>query len=755
VIGKIVSQYKIVSKLGGGGMGVVYKAHDQKLDRTVALKFLPHFVSHTDAQRERFLREAKAASALDHPNICTIYEIDETTDGQTFIAMGFCAGEPLDAVIARNALSIDRAVDIAMKVASGLSSAHRKGIVHRDIKPANIIVTDDGGVKVIDFGLAKLTGMTAVTREGSTVGTVAYMSPEQAQCGEIDHRADIWSLGAVLYEMVTGVRPFSGDHEAAVIYHILNEEPVPVVSLHGETPEALAAVIHRALAKDPADRFASMEDMGSALETACSQTVTIADQTVDPLSVLGRARAALARQAWPEAFTAFEEAESQTGLTAEDLDRWAASALWMNRIDVSISARERAHAQYVKAGQPARAARAAIELAHDNYFAGARSVCNGWLKHADKLLETVPDVVENGYLARFKALIAIEADRDLDAALDHTSIALEMAERHCDADLRALATQDRGRVFVLKNHAKEGMALLDEAMVMAMSGELSPLVVGATYCNMISMCETIADYRRAGEWSDQAVRWCQPHSESPFPGICSVHRAEVMCVRGDWAEAEGEAERAACISDGYSASVAAEAYYVMGEIKLRRGKYQEAETSFQEAHRRGRHPAPGMALLRAAQGRPDAARSLIDRALSGSAVGLDRIRLLPAGVEIALAGGDIITARSRADELVSLAERFESTVFSAYAAHAAGTVALAEGDVETALLLLSTARKNWQVANMPHEEARTRACMATAYWGQGETDLAELEALAARATFDSLGAAADLEHIKALIAENS
>jgi tRNA A-37 threonylcarbamoyl transferase component Bud32/tetratricopeptide (TPR) repeat protein len=700
VIGKTFSQYKIISKLGGGGMGVVYKAHHRKLDRTVALKFLPHDVSHTSAQRERFLREARAASALDHPNICTIYDIDETADGQTFIAMGFCEGEPLDAVIARKALPIDRAVDIAMKVASGLSCAHGKGIVHRDIKPANIIVTDDGGVKVIDFGIAKLTGQTTVTHEGSLVGTVAYMSPEQAQGGEVDHRVDIWSLGAVLYEMVAGAQPFSGDHAASVIYRILNEEPAPVVPLRRETPEALGAIIHRALQKNPADRFASMEEMRSALETAGSRTVTTATQAVDTSSVLGRARAALARQAWPGAFAAFGEADAQTRLSAEDLDR---------------------------------------------------AVCNGWLTRAETLLENVPDAVENGYLARAKAQIAIEADLDLDAAMDHAAKALAVAERHGDADLRALATQDRGRVLVLKNRVKEGMALLDEAMATAVSGELSPLVVGSTYCNMISMCEKIADYRRAGEWSDQAVRWCHPHSESPFPGICSVHRAEVMRVRGDWAAAE----RAASTGCGYTASIAAEAYYVMGEIKLRRGEHREAETSFQEAHRRGRHPAPGMALLRAAQGRLEAARSLIDRALSGSVVDLDRIRLLPAGVEIALAGGDVVTARSRANELVSLAERFESTVFSALAAHAAGAVALAEGNIETALPLLGTAREYWQAANMPYEEARTRVCMATAYWQEGETDLAELEALAASATFERLGAATDLARTDALIAENS
>jgi tetratricopeptide (TPR) repeat protein len=752
VIGRTVSQYKILSKLGSGGMGVVYKAHDQKLDRPVALKFLPLGASQTDGQRERFLREAQAASALDHPNICTIYDIAETADGQTFIAMGFCEGEALTDVIAREALPIDRAVDISTKVASGLSGAHGKGIVHRDIKPANIIVTDEGGVKVIDFGLAKLTGKTAVTREGTTVGTVAYMSPEQARGDQVDHRSDIWSLGAVLYEMVTGVRPFSGDHELAVIYGILNLEPAPAMSIRAEIPEALATIVHRALAKDPAQRFASAEEMGSALKAALSATV--AGQSPNPSSALGRARAAFARQAWREAFEAFEEGDAQAELVADDLDRWATTAFWMNRIDVGIAARERAFAQFVKAGHVARAAGAAIELAHDNFDKGAQSVFNGWIARAERLLATVPDAVENGYLARLKALVA-RADRNLDAALEQATRAFEVAERHGDTNLRALATQDRGSALVMQNKVAEGMKLLDEAMAMAISGELSPLIVGTTYCNMISMCAKIADYKRAGEWSDQAVRWCQPHSESLFPGICSVHRAEIMRVRGDWAAAECQAALAATRCLGYGAVVGAEAYYMMGEIKLRRGEFAEAETLFQEAHQRGRQPIPGMALLRATQERPDAACSLIDRALSGCSTDLDRIRLLPAGVEIALTSRDVATARSRADDLVALAKQFESTVFFAHAEHAAGTVALAEDNVEAALALLTGARQKWQAAAMPYEEARTRICMATGYWKEGERDLAELEARAARSTFDRLGATADLRRADGLIAEHS
>jgi tetratricopeptide (TPR) repeat protein len=753
VIGKTFSHYRIIAKLGGGGMGVVYKAHDQKLDRTIALKFLPHHMSHTDAQRDRFVREARAASALDHPNICTIYEIDETDDGQTFIAMGYCEGEPLDEVIARGALPIEEAVRIATKVASGLVSAHLKNIVHRDIKPANIIVNCAGNVKIIDFGLAKLAGQTAVTREGTMLGTVGYMSPEQAQGLDVDHRTDIWALGLVLYEMIAGTHPFAADHEAAVLYRIVNDEPTPLATHCRDAPPTLEEIILRALAKNPDDRYETMDEMASSLNTSCDESNAAA--TVDLSPMLTRARAALERYDWPEAFAIFTEASSRSELDPEDLERWADAASWMSRVDVCIEAREDAHAQYLKAGRSSDAARAAIELADDNYATGARSVCNGWLQRAEKLLEKAPDAVENGYLARLKAKIAIEADQDLNAALKHTEKALKSAEMHADSDLRALAIQDRGRVLVLKNQVNEGMGLLDEAMAAALSGELSPLVIGTTYCNMISMCARIADYRRAGEWSDSAVRWCKPYSESGFSGICSVRRAEVMRIRGDWVAAEGEARRASMRDEGYGAKVAAEAFYAMGEIKFRRGEFEAAEELFQEAHGRGRHPVPGMALLRAAQGQHEASRSLIDRALSAEAIELDRVLLLPAGVEIALLAGDVARARMYADELVSLVAGLGSNVFSGHAAHATGTVALAEGNVEEALSSLGDACRCWQEADTPYEEARTRLLLATAYWGEGEADLAELEAFAARTIFERLGAIPDLERTRALITENS
>lgn len=260
MIGKTISHYKIVEKLGEGGMGVVYKAEDTNLKRYVALKFLPPELTRDKEARERFIHEAQSASALDHPNVCTVYEIGKTEDGQMFIAMGYYEGETLKAKIAKGPLKIDEAVDIAVQIASGLEKAHEKKIVHRDIKPANIFITKDGLVKILDFGLAKLSGQTQLTKAGSTLGTVAYMSPEQAKGKEVDHRTDIWSLGIIIYEILTGQLPFKGDYEQAVVYSIINAEPESLKDKSEVGPE-FDQIANRILQKDPQSRYASVNKL--------------------------------------------------------------------------------------------------------------------------------------------------------------------------------------------------------------------------------------------------------------------------------------------------------------------------------------------------------------------------------------------------------------------------------------------------------------------------------------------------------------
>ncbi|MFQ5641814.1 MAG: protein kinase, partial [bacterium] len=257
---------------------VVYKAEDTKLKRTVALKFLPPELTRDDEAKERFLQEAQAASKFDHPNICTIYEIGESPEGQTFIAMAYLEGETLKQKLAGGLLSVDDAVDTAIQVAQGLAKAHEKGIVHRDIKPANIMMTNDGIVKILDFGLAKLTGTTRLTKTGTTLGTISYMSPEQAQGVTMDYRTDIWSLGVVLYEMLTGDLPFKGAYEPAVVYSIMNEEPEPMV----DVPPDLEQIAHQALQKEPDERYQSAEEMLSDLQ-AFREGITVAKTKPRPL----------------------------------------------------------------------------------------------------------------------------------------------------------------------------------------------------------------------------------------------------------------------------------------------------------------------------------------------------------------------------------------------------------------------------------------------------------------------------------------
>jgi TolB-like protein/Flp pilus assembly protein TadD len=277
--GKQISHYTILEKIGEGGMGVVYKAEDTKLKRAVAIKFLTLQLTLDPEAKERFINEARAASALEHHNICTIHEIDETGNGQTFMVMACYDGESLDEKIQRGPLRIEEAVDIALQIAQGLNKAHEKDIVHRDIKPANILITVDGVVKILDFGLAKLRGQTKVTREGTTLGTVSYMSPEQTKGDEVDQRSDIWSLGVVLYEMITGQTPFRGDYEQAVMYSILNEDPKPITGLRTGVPIELERLVNKTLVKNPVERYQQLDeilvDLRAITKTPESKEITL------------------------------------------------------------------------------------------------------------------------------------------------------------------------------------------------------------------------------------------------------------------------------------------------------------------------------------------------------------------------------------------------------------------------------------------------------------------------------------------------
>jgi serine/threonine protein kinase len=275
ILGKVVAHYRILEHIGGGGMGVVFRALDTKLEREVALKFLPPEIRHLKEAKERFIQEARAASALDHPNICTIYEIGETRDGQLFLAMAYSDGETLKRRIERGPLSVAETVGIARQIAGGLAASHACDIIHRDVKPSNVWLSrvpaagrGDGvpRVRILDFGLAKVLGQSDLTRSGSSMGTPAYMSPEHARGLRVDPRTDLWSLGVLIYEALAGAAPFTGPNIPAVMYALLSTEPRPLSELRPDVPEELERVVSRLLRKEADERYPSCRELLLDLE---------------------------------------------------------------------------------------------------------------------------------------------------------------------------------------------------------------------------------------------------------------------------------------------------------------------------------------------------------------------------------------------------------------------------------------------------------------------------------------------------------
>lgn len=327
----LAGKYRIVGTIGKGGMGMIYKAEDVKLQRPVAIKLLPPDLTRDSEARHRFTQEARTASALDHANICTIYEIDETDEGQMFIAMAYYQGETLKEKIARGPLKVKESIDIAIQIARGLSRAHDAGIIHRDIKPANIVITDHGDVRILDFGLAKLAGEAGLTKIGIAMGTVLYMSPEQARGEEVNHQTDIWSLGVVLYEMLAGRIPFKGDRDQTVIYAILNSGPAPLAGFRSDMPAELERIIKKALCKSTGARYQRVEQMLGDLSDLRARLRAAA--TTEPVEIARRPAAEGGEpQAKPIAVISFE---NQTGDAAYDYLRKAIPNLLITSLEQS------------------------------------------------------------------------------------------------------------------------------------------------------------------------------------------------------------------------------------------------------------------------------------------------------------------------------------------------------------------------------------------------------------------------------------
>jgi class 3 adenylate cyclase len=459
----------------------------------------------------------------------------------------------------------------------------------------------------------------------------------------------------------------------------------------------------------------------------------------DPLQA---GREAALRHAWREAFELLTAADRSTGLAPEDLETLGESAWWNGRLDDCIAARERAYAGYLEQ-QPRRAARVAVALAKDNLGRNASSVAKAWVNRAERLLADHTESVEYGYLVRLRTVIAFEATSDFDQALAYAQQTLEIGMRFGDRDLMALGIHDRGRILARRGEVAEGMALLDESTVAALSGELTPHTTGIIYCNVITVCEEMADYKRAGEWTDTAKRWCEREAMAGFPGMCRVHRAQIIRLRGSWREAEQEARRACDELRTFNTSYAAEALYQIGEVRLRMGDLAAAEDAFKQAHELGREPQPGLAALQLSAGKVEAAEQSIRRALTGETRVLERARLLPAQVQIAVVSSDLETARAGAEELEKTADVFRTPALRASALIARAAVLLQEDDPEGAVGPLSEALRLWREVQAPYEVALGRLQLATAYRAVGDLEASTLEGQAAKAAFEHLGAGPD------------
>ncbi|MGH3066523.1 MAG: adenylate/guanylate cyclase domain-containing protein [Gaiellaceae bacterium] len=471
---------------------------------------------------------------------------------------------------------------------------------------------------------------------------------------------------------------------------------------------------------------------------------------------LDEARAAAKRQAWRQAHATYSGLDPAENLLPADLESFGEAAWWSGKLDQAIALRERAYAAHTAAGDKLGAARIALTLAWDYEGRGAFSVASGWLANAERLLAGQPEAPEHSRLALTHGVRALFAEGDLERAIQLFDEAYEVAERVGDRDGQALAVSGRGRALIKGGDIEAGLKLLDEATASAMCGDLQPHASGTVYCLTISSCRDLGDYRRAAEWTEVANRWCDQLDVSGFPGACRVHRAEVLRLRGDWPGAEAQAVAACEELHDFDRGITAGGHYQVGEIRRQRGDFEGAEESYRTSNELGRDPQPGLALLRLAEGKIDAAVAGIARSLQEVADPLVRVRRLPAQVEIALAAGNLKTARAAAEELERIVDSYKignrrAVSFDATIHYASGQIALAEKDWDGAVASLRRARDEWQSVGAPYETALARTLLGIAERRRGDPHGGTAELETALATFDRLGAKLDEERVKELL----
>jgi len=485
---------------------------------------------------------------------------------------------------------------------------------------------------------------------------------------------------------------------------------------------------------------------------AADSNNTSVAQTIDPAAI---ARDAASRQSWREAFEAYEQLD-QSSLSAEDLERFGEAAWWSGKLGQAIRLRERAYVAYSGEGKDLDAARVALTLCWDETNRGAFSVAHGWFATAERLLENTEESAEHGRIALTRAGQAMFAEGDYALAIEHFEHAYELARRFGDRDTQMLALAGKGRALMKSGEIEKGLELLDEGSAAAVSGELQAYSTTLVYCMTISGCQDVGDFRRAAEWTEAANRWCDRLDVTGFPGACRIHRAEIMRLRGDLEAAEKVAMAACDELHDFERYITALGHYEVGEIRRRLGDFTAAEKAYARANELGNDPQPGVALLRLAEGKLDAAVAGITRALEEVDEPLSRLRRLPAQVEIAVAARDLKTARAASAELEQIVDSYKiagrrAPAFDAAVHIAAGRIALAEGDTDEAVRRLRQARDQWREVGAPFETAQARLLLGVAFRRKGDEHAATTELDAAHAAFENIGARADAQRAAELL----